>query len=166
MEQLSLFDFKEQAAPKKTTSGIEPNDWALVYLVTKAGGAKGNLWVLKKEDAMKLCEDDCSHGIARGGRWMFNWTSLSHFTKDDDGAKQHKDVHGTLKPFVFLFDTGKQDADFQRLGITKPYPSEVSDILRHLGYRMTYQNAEQEKLAKEGEIILRQKLKESKTKTI
>lgn len=160
---MNLFDLLEEAKPEEKTEEkradeFDPEAWALVYLVTKAGGAKGNLWVLRKEDAMALCEDECSHGMARGGRWMFNWTSLSHFANDDSGAAQHKDVHGTLKPFVFIFDTGKQDADFERLGIIKPYPSEISDILRRLGYRMTYQNAEQEKLAREGQEMM-QKMK-------
>ena len=79
MEQLSIFDLPDLRGErqnlrkllKPTRKHAEEQDlsqWALVYLVTMSGGKVGNLFVLRTEDAMKLCEDECSHGSARGGR--------------------------------------------------------------------------------------------------
>lgn len=139
MKQITLFDFLEEPAstPAHTKEDNSQSDeWALVYLVTFGSGFKGNLFVLKRDDAIKLCQDDCSHGIGRGGEWMFCWTSLGHFLKDDDAASQHKNVHGNLEDFVFLLDTGKQDADFERLGIIKPTLAESKAILQRMGYNL------------------------------
>lgn len=149
MEQLSFFDLPElqgnkehaAAALKPTRRRAEERDfsqWALVYLVTMSGGNVGNLFVLKTEDAMKLCEDECSHGSARGGRWMFQWTALDHFRRDDAAAAQHKNVFGKLEPFVFIRDSGRQDADFKRLGIIKPSISECKKLLSDMGYELIY----------------------------
>ena len=142
IDQLSFFDIEE--APKSPITepkNEEVTDWCLVYLVTRSGGNQGNLFILHQDDAIKLCEDKCSHGQARQGQWMFMWTSLEHFRKDDAGAKQHKNVHGELEPFVFKFDTGKQDKDFERLGIKKPDIWEMENILNDLGYKMKYENS-------------------------
>jgi len=106
-------------------------------MVTEGTGWQGNLFVLHREDAIKLCSDECSHGVGRGGKWMFQWTSLSHFYDSGDRSaadRAQRDTQGNLEPFVFIMDTGKQDEDFKRLGIRKPYPDEMGDILRQLGY--------------------------------
>ncbi len=122
--QITMFDrdedFPEPVSPKPESR--DSDDMCLVYLVTKSGGNRGNLFVLPREDAQKLCEDECSHGVARGGQWMFQWTSLSHFYDSGDRSaadRQARDTHGKLTPFVFIRDTGKQDKDFERLGIKK-----------------------------------------------
>lgn len=104
------------------------NEWALVYLVTKSGGHRGNLWILKTEDAQKLCSDKCSHGEAKGGHWIFMWTTLHHFFHQNDT------YDGRREKFVFVKDSGKQDKDFERLGIIKPSWSEVCNIVNDLGY--------------------------------
>ena len=78
MHQLSIFDLPELQRKtetlgkslKPTRKHAEEQDlsqWALVYLVTMSGGKVGNLFVLRTEDAMKLCEDECSHGSEGGG---------------------------------------------------------------------------------------------------
>lgn len=142
MEQMSMFAVPE--APKSPITEPKRNDvddWCLVYLVTRSGGNQGNLFILHRDDAIKLCSDKCSHGKARQGHWMFMWTSLEHFRRDDDGAAQHKNVHGVLEPFVFKFDTGKQDKDFERLGIKKPDIWEMKNILESLGYSMKYESS-------------------------
>ena len=79
MHQLSIFDLPELQRKTETLGkSLKPtrrravvrnfSQWALVYLVTMSGGNVGNLFVLRTEDAMKLCEDECSHGSAGGGR--------------------------------------------------------------------------------------------------
>ena len=138
--QTTIFDYidvPEETAEQETPS-YTTTDYCLVYLVTRHGGNQGNLFILTKEDAMKFCEDDCSHGRGRGGEWMFNWTSLEHFRQNTDASAQYKNTHGKLEPFRFLIDTGKQDDDFERLGIVKPTRHEMMDILEELGYQFTY----------------------------
>lgn len=123
-KQLSLF----QEEPE--THELDPRvyEYSLVYLVTCAGGNQGNLWVLKNEDAMKLCEDECSHGQGRGGRWMFMFTRLDHFIRRDYSyGDEHED-------FLFIYDNGKQDRDFERLGIIKPTLKERAELLESMGY--------------------------------
>lgn len=129
--QLSFFEQEEPEAPE-----VNPlvKEYALVYLVTFVEGAKGNLFLLKIEDAKKLCSDKCSHGIGRGGHWMFNWTALEHFANGDAASKQHETTQGKLEPFEFIQDTGKQDADFDRLGIEKPTMETMGKLLHSLGY--------------------------------
>ena len=140
-EQLSLFDWLEpaQEPEEEQTPDIDVSDYCLVYLVTRSGGNQGNIWVLHREDAIKFCSDPCSHGQARGGYWMMMWTSMEHFTMNDAGAKQHQNVHGKLEPFKFIADTGKQDKDFERLGIQKPSITEIADLLRSMGYLMEFE---------------------------
>lgn len=132
MEQLSLFGFIEPDEPEEKEDDSYLDDWALVYLVTKAGGWQGNLFVMKVEDAKKFCSDDCSHGQARGGYWMFQWTTLRHFVHQND------QYDGRREDFEFIWDTGKQDKDFERLGIQKPTLKESSEILNKMGYVMTW----------------------------
>lgn len=149
MEQLSLFSSvlkpEKQADKDERRISDKASDWALVYLVTYSGGNKGNLFVLKKEDAQKLCEDECSHGMARGGRWMFQWTSLDKFAKDGAGcaSNQQKNVNGKLVPFVFIQDIGKQDDDFDRLRIKKPTIEESREILKSIGYELSFKTTKQ-----------------------
>lgn len=149
-EVITLFDHidEEPVRPEEDPAHERDiGDWCLVYLVTQCGGNSGNLFVLHREDAIKLCSDECSHGVARGGRWMFNWTSLEHFYDSKDASKadrQMRNVHGDLEPFVFIRDTGKQDKDFERLGIHKPGIWEVENILRSIGYRMEYKGIRSE----------------------
>ena len=133
LEQLT-FDFLTTEQPEPEKSQVDVGDWCLIYLVTKSGGNQGNLFLLHREDAIKLCSDECSHGQARGGHWMFQWTSMSHFVSGDAAAKEHEDVHGNLPGFKFVHDTGKQDADFERLGIKKPTLKEMCELLRSWGY--------------------------------
>lgn len=128
------FDFLAAEQPEAEEPQINVGDWCLVYLVTKSGGNKGNLFLLHRGDAIKLCSDECSHGQARGGHWMFQWTSMSHFVNGDAASAQHQDVHGNLPGFKFVRDTGKQDADFERLGIKKPKLKEMCELLRSWGY--------------------------------
>lgn len=137
--QLSLFD----TSPEPPKPEEPETDWCLVYLVTRSGGNSGNLFVLRRDDAMKLCEDECSHGQARGGFWMFQWTSLEHFRRNDAAAKEHQNVYGDLEPFVFIQDIGKQDRDFDRLGIKKPTIREMQGILKELGYELKYKTTKQ-----------------------
>ena len=140
IDQLSFFDPVEEPKPTITEAKpINKEDWCLIYLVTRSGGNQGNIWILKRDDAIKFCSDPCSHGQARGGHWMMMWTSMDHFIQDDAGAKQHKDVHGKLTPFKFIYDTGKQDKDFKRLGIDKPNIKEISKLLRSMGYLMEFE---------------------------
>ena len=149
MEQLSLFDtIQEPKIEKNEEPKVDVGDWCLVYLVTFSGGNKGNLFVLHELDAIKLCSDECSHGIARGGKWMFNWTSLKHFDGrggTESAEQQFRNVHQKLEPFVFIRDTGKQDADFERLGIDKPDIKEIEQILESIGYRMEYKGEQSTK---------------------
>lgn len=126
-EQISLFD-SDNCKDEEDIS--ELGNYALVFLVTKSGGNRGNLFVLPIEDAQKLCSDESSHGISRGGHWMFQWTSILHFVHQNDT------YDGRLEDFVFIKDSGRQDKDFARLGIRKPTISEQCDILRKLGYVM------------------------------
>ena len=138
-EQLSLFDTPDERQEKQQADIIDRiGDWCLVYLVTKAGGNKGNLFILHQDDAVKFCSDNCSHGTARGGKWMFQWTSMRHFVTNDAAAKEWCDVRGDLPGFKFLYDTGKQDRDFERLGIHKPSIKEMGDFLRSIGYCFEY----------------------------
>lgn len=125
-EQLNLF---EEAKPEKPKNDL--SEYALVYLVTFGGGNQGNLWILKKEDAMKFCSDRCSHGTGRGD-WMFQWTSIDHFIRQNDTYDKR------LEDFVFIEDTGKQDKDFERLCIKKPGLKEIGDLLQSMGYVMTF----------------------------
>lgn len=136
--QLSLFDSID--IPDIPDEHIE-TDMCLVYLVTMKGGNSGNVFVLHKDDAIKFCSDPCSHGMGRGGAWMFQWTSLEHFRRDDMGADQHKNVHGKLEPFVFIQDTGAQDDDLERLGINKPDIAEIEEVLTDMGYAIEYKGA-------------------------
>lgn len=123
-EQLSLFDSDSD----KLEDEMMLDDYALVYLVTKSGGNRGNLFILTTEDAQKLCEDDCSHGMGRGGPWIMMWTSIKHFVHQNDT------YDGRLEDFEFIRDTGKQDKDFNRLGIKKPTLKEEGDLLQKMGY--------------------------------
>ena len=149
-ESITLFDLMDEQPvhPEEVPArGRDIGDWCLVYLVTQCGGNSGNLFVLHREDAIKLCSDECSHGVARGGHWMFNWTSLEHFYDSKDASKadrQMRNVYGDLEPFVFIYDTGKQDKDFERLGIHKPNIWEIEDVLRSIGYRMEYKGIKSE----------------------
>lgn len=147
MDQINLFNFnaieeKENTRETKDEQAItDAGDWCLVYLVTRSGGNAGNLFVLHQEDAIKLCSDECSHGRARTGYWMFQWTSLNHFIDSGDASaadRQARNVHGKLEPFVFIPDTGKQDKDFKRLGIHKPDISEIETVLNDIGYKLEY----------------------------
>lgn len=149
-QQLNLFEMlSEDTAPEpapKPEPEPDSNDWCLIYLVTMNGGNQGNLFILHREDAIKLCEDECSHGSARQGKWMFCWTSLSHFYDSNDRSKadrQARNVHGVLEPFVFIPDTGKQDKDFERLGIVKPNIREMSKILSECGYELKYKSSKE-----------------------
>lgn len=81
---------------------------------------------------MKLCSDKCSEGIGRGGRWHFQWTTIDHFIHQNDT------YDGRLEDFVFIRDTGKQDKDLERLGIKKPSIKEMGEILRGMGYLITF----------------------------
>lgn len=157
IDELSIFDLLDlpeepepKPAPEKAKepeSDQDPaEDWCLVYLVTKSGGNAGNLFVLIREDAQTLCSDECSHGMARNGQWMFQWTSLSHFRDTGDRSaadRQARDTHGKLTPFVFIRDTGKQDKDFERLGIHKPDIYQIEKILKGLGYQLTYKSSKE-----------------------
>jgi hypothetical protein len=137
IEQLSLF--ADNDAP--SVPQVDTKDYCLVYLVTRHGGNKGNLFILHQEDAMKLCEDKCSKGRGRGGEWHFQWTSLSHFVDSNDRSaadRQYRDTHGNLTPFIFLADTGKQDKDLERLGIKKPSLKEICELLRTMGFCLQY----------------------------
>lgn len=148
MEQLDMFGgsiVPERAADTPTP---DLSEWALVYLVTKSGGNRGNLFILRVQDAQTLCEDECSHGQARGGQWMFQWTTLDHFARNDSAAAQHKNVHGKLEPFVFIRDTGKQDRDFARLGIHKPTLQECSDLLKFMGYELKFKGSKERLIEK------------------
>jgi len=127
--QLSLFN---EAKPQKPKINID--EWALVYLVTFAGGNQGNLFLLPIEDAKKLCSDKCSHGVGRGGHWMFQWTSVKHFVRQNDT------YDGRLEDFLFIWDSGKQDKDFERLGLKKPSLKEQTEVLHEMGYVMTFGN--------------------------
>lgn len=68
------------------------SEYALVYLVTKAGGWAGNLFVLSVEDAKTLCSDECSRGWGRGGPWHFQWTTIDHFAQMNDtyNGRRHR----------------------------------------------------------------------------
>lgn len=139
--QLSLFDVGEEKSAEPSTPP-DTDDWCLVYLVTRAGGNGGNLFVLHQEDAEKLCSDECSHGIGRGGPWMFMWTYLWRFYDSSDRSaadRQQRDTHGKLKPFKFIYDTGKQDEDFKRLGVKKPSIREIEKVLNSYGYQLEYE---------------------------
>lgn len=131
-EQLSIFDIINKPDTPEPDKKDELKDWALVYLVKKASGNAGNLWVMPVEDAQKLCSDDCSHGQAHGGYWMFQWTTIDHFVRQNDQYDKR------LEDFVFIWDSGKQDKDFDRLGIRKPTLKEQTEVLHRLGYVMTW----------------------------
>ena len=131
-EQLSIFDIINKPDAPEPDKKDELKDWALVYLVKKASGNAGNLWVMRVEDAQKLCSDDCSHGQALGGYWMFQWTTIDHFVRQNDQYDKR------LEDFVFIWDSGKQDKDFDRLGIRKPTLKEQTEVLHRLGYVMTW----------------------------
>lgn len=151
MEQLSFFD-QEPEEPVKVQENDDSylDEWALVYLVTRSGGTQGNLWVLKTEDAKKLCSDECSHGQARGGHWMFQWTTIRHFVHQNDQYDKR------LEDFLFIFDTGKQNKDFKRLGIEKPTLAEQFDLIRRLGYNPTTHSKYKQELIREGEEMIRE----------
>ena len=102
---------------------------ALVYMVTAKGGNAGNLFILDKQDAIRLCSDDCSKGAARGSSWLFMWTTIDHYIRNDD------EYAGNKPEFVFIKDSGKQDADFARLGIRKLTQSEQKEIIERIGYK-------------------------------
>lgn len=77
---------------------------------------------------------------------MFMWTTIDHFKQKDtekrsDAIRQQKGTNGKLQPFVFIRDTGKQDADFERLGIHKPDIAEIKRIMSELGYEVIYKAA-------------------------
>ena len=131
-EQLSIFDIINKPDTPEPDKKDELKDWALVYLVKKESGNAGNLWVMPVEAAQKLCSDDCSHGQAYGGYWMFQWTTIDHFVRQNDQYDKR------LEDFVFIWDSGKQDKDFDRLGIRKPTLKEQTEILHRLGYVMTW----------------------------
>ncbi len=153
IDQLSFFDHVEEPKPTITEAKpINKEDWCLIYLVTRSGGNQGNIWILKRDDAIKFCSDPCSCGIGRGGPWIMMWTSMDHFIQDDAGAKQHKDVHGKLTPFKFIYDTGKQDKDFERLGIDKPGIKEISELLQSMGYLMEFEGNYERKKRKAEDI--------------
>ena len=131
MDQLSIFDFMQQEEePQEDDSHLD--EYALVYMVTEKGGWSGNLFILPTEDAKRLCSDECSHGRGRGGHWHFQWTTLRHF------VHQHDTYDGSLEDFAFIWDTGKQDKDFERLGIKKPTLPEQSELLHKMGYVMMW----------------------------
>lgn len=137
-DALFSLDLLTPTQPKDKTPA-DYKDLALVYLVTQKGGFAGNLWLLHIEDAKKFCSDDCSKGRGNfGGEWCFMWTALSHFFNDDEAAQQNKTTQGKLMPFVFIRDTGKQDKDFERLGIVKPSIKEVSETLEQAGYFISF----------------------------
>lgn len=139
-DQISFFELSEptEKPGEKNENQYDPREWALVYLVTRHGGYKGNLFILSIPDAQTLCEDPCSRGIGRGGEWFFMWTSIDHFIRKDDvyGDTKHS---GTERPkFLFLHDTGKQDKDFERLGIKKPSFIQSEEIIKAIGYDIDY----------------------------
>lgn len=140
--QISLFDVKQKNEPAHKPVKVDPEynpaEWALVYLVTRRGGYKGNLFILTVQDAQALCSDACSRGIGRGGEWFFMWTTIDHFVRKDDAYGETKHA-GTERPkFVFLADTGKQDRDFERLNIQKPTYKQCAEIIHRLGYQIDY----------------------------
>ena len=128
-EQLSLFE-EEPQQKRKPERQIDRrlSEYALVYMVTKAGGWAGNLFVLSVEDAKTLCSDECSRGWGQGGPWHFQWTTIDHF------AHMNDTYDGRRPSFEFIKDTGKQDGDFARLGIRKPGKSVIFDMLFDMGY--------------------------------
>lgn len=134
--QLQLFGelevIEEAKQQREETNGYDLQQWALVYLVYRSGGYGGNLFILSVDDARKLCSDKCSRGFSRGGEWQFHWTTIDHFTS------QNKTYDGRLERFVFIPDSGKQDRDFERLGIKKPTLEEMDDILRSRGYALVF----------------------------
>lgn len=132
VEQLDMFDSLGMVEEGESKDDSMLDEYALVYLVARAGGIKGNLFILKTEDAKTFCSDDCSHGYGRGGPWCMMWTTIRHFVHQNDT------YDGRLKDFVFIFDTGKQDKDFERLGIKKPTLKEQTDILHKMGYVMAF----------------------------
>ena len=79
---------------------------------------------------------------------MFNWTSLDHFADEgsEAAARQQENTHGKLEPFVFIPDTGKQDADFERLGIKKPTLEECNAVLNSMGYELHYKTGKERAL--------------------
>ena len=138
--QISFIELLEAGEQKQTgpAPAYDPEEWALVYLVTRRGGYKGNLFILRIQDAKKLCEDPCSRGMGRGGEWIFMWTTIAHFIRKDDTYGDSKHVGTELPRFLFLADTGKQDKDFERLGIKKPSFIECEEIIRSIGYQIDY----------------------------
>lgn len=127
-EQMSLFDIKEPDFLETQADNSYLDEYALVYLITMHAGVSGNLFILKTEDAKTFCSDDCSHGKAFQGSWMMMWTTIRHFIHQNDT------YDGRLEKFVFVKDTGKQDKDFERLGIRKPTRHEITEILHNMGY--------------------------------
>lgn len=69
MQQITIYDLLDEPIPKTESqkTRIDTGDWCLVYMVTRHGGYQGNLYMLHRDDAIKLCSDDCSRGYGRGG---------------------------------------------------------------------------------------------------
>ena len=122
---------------------LNAEDYAVVYLVTQGGEYyhahfNGNLFVLTIEDAMKFCSDDCSKGTSRGNQWIMMWTSIKKYAEHNNHLGDNKHADRKKEPFVFIKDTGKQDKDFERLGIHKPSIEECKKILDYFDYEFVY----------------------------
>ncbi len=82
-EQLSLFSIQQPATPeptpKKPPGGKSLSDWAFLYTAGRAGHNTGIRFMMSREDAMRWCESDLSHGVLHGNHWAYFFTSVENF---------------------------------------------------------------------------------------
>lgn len=138
--QNSIFDLldkeelkKVKAREKKEAKKIDVDilNLCVVYLVFNSGKNGGNLYLLTKEDAIKLCSDDCSKGKIYSGEYIYMWTSLKNFINKN---KCYDDV----PEFVFKKDNGSRKQDFERLKIKEFTEDEIKKIINEIGYKLIY----------------------------
>lgn len=139
--QILIFDLLDDIELKKSKVKKEIpkriisdyiKDMCLVYLVFQSGGNGGNLFILKKDDAIKLCSDDCSKGRLYNHEYIYMWTTLEHF------INYNAFYDNNIPEFVFIKDNGSRDKDFERLGIIKPTENEYIKIINELGYKLKF----------------------------
>lgn len=129
-EQLSIFDFleeKPEAGQKEKPQGSILSDYAFLYTSTATGKNSGIHFMMTKEDAMKWCDSDLSHGSIMGNEWAYFWTTVQNF------IACHWGTHKPTLDFRKARDNGIYDEKIAALGLKKYGFEEIRDILKPLG---------------------------------
>ena len=138
-DTLTLFDARDLVVRKPDT--IEQrvdldalNEYAFLYTITETGTATGIRFMATRDDAMRWCSSDLSHGVLHGTQWAYAWTSVANFLINREGWQP---AHGGLPSLTLrldeMADNGQWDERIASTGCRMIKLAAIPDLLRPLG---------------------------------